>query len=108
METPPFSLKNSIKDRHLRVCVEKAVESINATSGFEKYRFVHQALPEIDREEINTSTTLFGKKLNAPIIISAMTGGTELAAKINLNLAKAAQTLGLAMEVGSQKYPGPP
>lgn len=102
-KSPPSLNKKGIKDRHLKVCLEKAVESTTITSGFERYRFVHQALPEIDRKEISTSSTIFGKNLNAPLIISAMTGGTELAGKINRNLAKAAQILGLGMEVGSQK-----
>lgn len=71
--------------------------------GFEKYQFVHQAFPEIDFEEITTSTSFLGQKLSAPILISSMTGGTVEGQKINQNLAKAAQKIGVAMAVGSQR-----
>jgi len=103
MAKSPYSPDKEIKDRHLEVCLEKAVESTNVTSGFERYRLIHQALPEINRDDVDSSLTLFRKQLNAPLIISAMTGGTKLAYKINRNLAKAAQALGLGMAVGSQK-----
>jgi isopentenyl-diphosphate Delta-isomerase len=93
---------SSVKEQHLRICLEMDVQS-SLSTGFERYRFVHRALPEINRHDVDTSLTLFGKKLSAPIIISPMTGGTARAAKINRNLASAAQDLGLAMGVGSQR-----
>jgi isopentenyl-diphosphate delta-isomerase len=64
---------------------------------------VHNALPELDIDEIDVTTTFLGKRLKAPILISSMTGGFDLARKVNRNLATAAQTLGLAMGVGSQR-----
>jgi isopentenyl-diphosphate delta-isomerase len=91
------------KEEHLRICLEENVEAHLLTSGFEKFRFIHQALPEIDRDEIDVSLTLFGKKLRAPILISPMTGGSEAGKKINRNLALAAQKVGVAMGVGSQR-----
>ena len=51
----------------------------------------------------NVSTKFLGKPLQAPILISSMTGGFELARQVNRNLAAAAQDLGLAMGVGSQR-----
>jgi isopentenyl-diphosphate delta-isomerase len=73
------------------------------TSGLERYRFMHQALPEIDAGQIDTSLTLFGRRLGAPLLISSMTGGTEQARAINRNLAEAAQAAGIPMGVGSTR-----
>jgi len=64
---------------------------------------VHNALPELDFDEIDTRATFLGKTLGAPLLISSMTGGFELARDVNRNLAAAAQQLGLAMGVGSQR-----
>ena len=90
------------KTDHIKINLEKDVRS-GITSGLEKFQFVHEALPELNLDEIDTSLTLFGKKLNAPILISSMTGGTEDAGKINNRLAKAARETGIAMGVGSQR-----
>jgi isopentenyl-diphosphate delta-isomerase len=73
------------------------------TSGLENFRFIHEALPELDLNDVDTSLNLFGKKLAAPILISSMTGGTSAAETINLRLAEAAQECGIAMGVGSQR-----
>lgn len=94
-------MKQRRKTDHLRICLEKEVEV--GTTGFENYRFVHNALPEIDLDKIDASVEFLGKKLAAPILISSMTGGTPEAGKINQNLAKAAQKIGVAMAVGSQR-----
>ena len=94
-----------IKDRkldHIKINLEKDVRSA-LTTGLENYHFVHEALPELDLERVDTSLSLLDKKLAAPILISSMTGGTEEAETINMRLAKAAQTVGVAMGVGSQR-----
>jgi isopentenyl-diphosphate delta-isomerase len=70
---------------------------------WEDVKLVHNPLPEIDFDEIDTSTTLFGRKLKAPIIISAITGGYGKAEEINRNLAAVAEEFGIAMGVGSQR-----
>ncbi len=88
---------------HIRICLEEDVRAKHISTGFEQYRFVHQALPEISKDEIDTSVGFLGKRLGAPILVSAMTGGTDLSAHINKNLATAAAKLGLAMSVGSQR-----
>jgi isopentenyl-diphosphate delta-isomerase len=64
---------------------------------------VHEALPDLNLEEINLAQTIFGKTVAAPILISSMTGGTADAERINLNLAEAAQKCGVAMGLGSQR-----
>jgi isopentenyl-diphosphate delta-isomerase len=73
------------------------------TTGFEDVNFVHSALPEIERNKIDTSTTIFGHKFAAPLIAGAITGGTEEAEKINATIAEAVEELGLGMGVGSQR-----
>ena len=91
------------KEAQLRVCLGNDVQVGTVSAGFDRYRFVHQSLPEIDWSEIDLSINLLGKRLRAPIVISAMTGGCRLGADINRNLAIAAQRLGLGMGVGSQR-----
>src|SRR5512145_2402103 len=91
------------KADHIRINLEENVQFPHLTTGLEEYRFVHQALPELDLQEVNTGVTVFGKRLNAPILVSSMTGGTEQAGLINRNLAEAAQQQQLAMGVGSQR-----
>jgi len=90
------------KLRHIRVSLEENVETDIAT-GFEDIRLIHRALPEIDLDEVSTETTFFGKKLAAPLIISAITGGTEEAAKINEVLAEVAEEKQIGIGVGSQR-----
>jgi len=85
------------------LCLEGEAVSFPYGAGLEGYSFVHDALPEIDLDEIDLGTTFLGKPLKAPILISSMTGGFALARKVNRNLALAAQELGLAMGVGSQR-----
>ncbi|MEM8641558.1 MAG: type 2 isopentenyl-diphosphate Delta-isomerase [Cyanobacteria bacterium P01_G01_bin.54] len=91
------------KADHIRICLEENVQFPQQTSGFERYRFNHVALPELDYEEIDLGTTFLGKRLQAPLLISSMTGGTVQAQQINQRLAIAAQDNGLAMGVGSQR-----
>jgi len=91
------------KKEHLEICLDTERVSSSFGTGLEGYRFVHNALPELDIDEIDLGSTFLGKRLRAPISISSMTGGFDLARKVNRNLATAAQALGLAMGVGSQR-----
>jgi isopentenyl-diphosphate Delta-isomerase len=90
------------KADHIKINLEKDVRSA-LTTGLENYHFIHEALPELDLERVDTSLSLFGKQLAAPILISSMTGGTSDAETINLRLAEAAQEMKIAMGVGSQR-----
>src|SRR5579883_1627698 len=91
------------KADHLRICLDEDVQCRQITTGLERYRFTHCCLPEIDRGDIDLTTTFLGKPLNAPLLISSMTGGTEQAKTINRRLAGVAQHYRLAMGVGSQR-----
>jgi isopentenyl-diphosphate Delta-isomerase len=90
------------KADHIKINLEKEVRSAR-TTGLEKYHFVHEALPELDLERIDTRLSLFGRQLAAPILVSSMTGGTADAESINLRLAEASQEIKVAMGVGSQR-----
>ena len=88
---------------HLELCLEPGSVEAPGGTGLDRYAFVHNALPEVDIDEIDLSTTFLGKRLKAPILISSMTGGFDVAGRINRNLAAAAEHLGIAMGVGSQR-----
>lgn len=91
------------KKEHLELCLDTKTVSAPRGSGLDSYTFVHNALPDLDIDEIDIETTFLGKRLKAPLLISSMTGGFSLARTVNRNLAAAAQELGLAMGVGSQR-----
>ena len=91
------------KADHLRICLEDDVQFRSLTNGLDKYRFTHSCLPELNFGDVDIRTQFLTKTLNAPILISSMTGGTEQAKIINSRLAKAAHKHGLAMGVGSQR-----
>ena len=90
------------KADHIKINLEQDVRSV-LTTGLENYRFIHEALPELDLNRLNTTVDLFHKLLASPILISSMTGGTAEAETINLRLAEAAQEMKIAMGVGSQR-----
>ncbi len=91
------------KAEHIRICLEQKAQAKKATSGFEDIHLVHRALPEVNRKDINLSTSFLGKKFKAPLIVGAMTGGTEEAISINSAIAEAVEKLGLGMGLGSQR-----
>jgi isopentenyl-diphosphate Delta-isomerase len=89
------------KADHIRINLEADVAAKGVNNGFDDYRFVHRALPELNLDEVDTRAEVLGHKLAAPLLISCMTGGTEEAKRINRNLARAAQDLKLALGLGS-------
>lgn len=90
------------KSDHIRINLENDVRS-GVTTGLENFRFIHRALPELNLQEVDLNLEIFRKRLKAPLLISSMTGGTEQAALINQNLALAAEEMGIAIGVGSQR-----
>jgi isopentenyl-diphosphate delta-isomerase len=90
------------KLRHIRVSLEEEVET-DISTGFKDIHLIHRALPEIDLDEVSLDTTLLGKKIAAPLVMSAITGGTEEAKKINAVLAEVAEKKQIGISVGSQR-----
>ncbi len=91
------------KTDHIRISLSQKVQARKTTTGFEDIYFIHKALPEINKQEIELSATVFGHKFSAPIIVGAITGGTREATQINATIAEAMEELGLGMGVGSQR-----
>lgn len=92
------------KDSHLTLCLEDEVElGSDGASGFAGLRFDHDALPEIDLAAVSTESELLGKRLAAPLVVGAMTGGTARAGELNRRLALAAEACQVGMALGSQR-----
>ena len=90
------------KDEHLDVILAgRAAHALD--NGFAEVRFVHEALPDLDHGKIDLGVDFLGRRLKAPLLISSMTGGPSRAEAINARLAEAAQHLGIALAVGSQR-----
>jgi isopentenyl-diphosphate delta-isomerase len=102
MDTPPNSDRPvDRKDSHLSICLEEDISF--SANGFSLFRFEHDAMPELDYSKIDLSITLVGKRLAAPLIIGAMTGGTERTGEINRRLALAAEHCQVGFALGSQR-----
>jgi len=95
------SATGSRKVDHIRINLEEDVAGKGITTGLERYRFEHQALPELDLDDVDTGTRFLGHTLRLPLLISSMTGGVPEGGRINRNLARAAQARGVAMGLGS-------
>src|SRR5215203_5921841 len=91
------------KADHLALCATDEVSFREKTTLLEQVRFVHDALPDLDANAIDTSCMLLGKPLKAPLIIAAMTGGTDEAARVNRELASVAEESGVGFGLGSQR-----
>jgi isopentenyl-diphosphate delta-isomerase len=98
---PDDTILRNRKVEHLRINLEENVQFSELKNGFERYRFIHQALPEIALGDIDLSLNFFGRKLRAPLLVSSMTGGAAEAERINRHLAEAAQATQIAMGLGS-------
>ena len=97
----PPTAERDRKLEHIRLALDGHMQL--ETRFFDAYRFVHQALPEIDMAAIDLGTHFLGKPVAAPLLVSCMTGGTASATEINRNLAIAAEEAGIALGVGSQR-----
>ncbi len=91
------------KSAHLNIVANEDVEAAVTRAGWDSVRLPHDPMPDRHPDELDLNTELFGRALKAPIVISGMTGGSERAGEINRRLALAAQELGLAMGLGSQR-----
>jgi isopentenyl-diphosphate Delta-isomerase len=97
-----FDISQRKKD-HLALCAGPNVAFRDKATLLDQVELVHCALPEMHADEVDSTTTLLGKRLAAPVIVAAMTGGTDIAAAVNRDLARAADELGLGFGLGSQR-----
>ncbi len=88
------------KDEHIFLSLNSRSQS-NHTTWFEHVKLIHQAIPKYNLHEIDTSSKIFGKRIELPLFIGALTGGTELAQKLNDRLSKSAQKMNIGMTLGS-------
>jgi isopentenyl-diphosphate Delta-isomerase len=88
---------------HIKLCVEKDVAFKDKTTLLECVELGYKTLPEISLDDVNLETEFLGKKLSAPVMVSAITGGAQVSKKINQDIAKVAQELGIGMGLGSMR-----
>ncbi len=98
-----MSLMSKRKEGHIDAVLSGRANARSISAGFDRVHFEHCALPELDLAAVDLATDFLGKRLRRPFLISSMTGGHVHAARINCVLAEAAQTLGIALGVGSQR-----
>ena len=91
------------KHSHVEICLHGDVAFEGNTTGFERFRFEHNALPEIAFRDVELSTTFLGRKIGAPLMISSMTGGYSEAATLNRRLAETAEHFSIPLGVGSMR-----
>ena len=98
-------MNDEVKQRkieHVNIALGQDI-SVAQSANWNDIQFVHQALPEVDLDEIDTSVSFLGHKLRYPLFISSLTGGHDDVTSINRNLARADEHYGLALGVGSQR-----
>jgi isopentenyl-diphosphate delta-isomerase len=91
------------KAEHIKWCLTDDVLGEGITTGLEKVRLIHNALPEINFDDVSLATSLFGRTINTPFLISSMTGGAALAGSINEHLARACEARGWVFALGSTR-----
>lgn len=91
------------KQAHLDLCLREDVEALRKTTLLEEVELLHDAVPDLSLDQVDCSTTWLGKRLRAPLVITAMTGGTSGAFEVNRDLAALAEEFGIAFGVGSQR-----
>ncbi|MEZ5334958.1 MAG: type 2 isopentenyl-diphosphate Delta-isomerase, partial [Methanolobus sp.] len=91
------------KIEHLELCAASPVESRKTGPGFSDVMLIHRALPEMNMDKIDLSTSFLGKEMNAPFMIASITGGHPETTSVNAALAGAAEELGIGIGVGSQR-----
>ncbi|WP_301109300.1 type 2 isopentenyl-diphosphate Delta-isomerase [Sporosarcina sp.] len=94
---------NDRKAEHIRIVLDEHVTGHRITTGLENFHFIHNALPELSFDDINTEQNFFSKACKTPFLISSMTGGANFAETINRNLALAAEEKGWALALGSTR-----
>ncbi len=103
MAKAKLSATENRKKEHLELCAKKDVGFHNKTTLLEAVELDYKCLPEISMSEVNLSTEFLGKKFAFPFMVSAMTGGAQIAKKVNLEIAAACQEMGIGMGLGSMR-----
>jgi isopentenyl-diphosphate delta-isomerase len=98
-----MSQTSSRKKDHVDLCVNEQVSFREKRNGLGQWDFAHNALPELNSEDIDPSVDFLGSRLSFPLLITGMTGGYAEAEKINGLLAEAAEDLRLAIGAGSMR-----
>lgn len=96
-----MSIQNRKKD-HVDLCVNEDV-GYKISAGFDRYYFRHNALPEVNLEDVSVEGTLLGRTFSFPVMISSMTGGYSDAGQINAQIARFCESENLPFGVGSQR-----
>lgn len=91
------------KTDHLDLCGTEKVAFRQKTTLLDNVQLIHQSLPEASLDELDLGVQLLGKRLRAPILIAAITGGTPAGGKINSDLAQIAEKHGYGFGLGSQR-----
>lgn len=91
------------KVEHVLICLEKDVEARRLRFGFNDVYLVHRCMPDVSLDQASTEVRFLGRMFKYPVVISALTGGPQIASIINRSLAEAAQKLGILLELGSQR-----
>ncbi|MEC7949309.1 MAG: type 2 isopentenyl-diphosphate Delta-isomerase [Myxococcota bacterium] len=100
---PPQPAISARKADHIDLCTDGDVAFRRKTTLFDDVGFVHDALPELAVDDVDLAVDFAGKRLRAPLVIAAMTGGVDRAESINKDLASVAEELGIGFAFGSQR-----
>lgn len=92
----------SRKKDHVELTLDESTQ-YDHSSGFDEYQFVHNALPEVDYNDVKTEALLLGRTFSMPLFISSMTGGYAGASFVNSIIAEVCETYDLPFGVGSQR-----
>jgi isopentenyl-diphosphate delta-isomerase len=103
MQQPPSTSTTERKHSHVEICLHRDVCFDRTTTGFEEWRFEHNAAPEINGSDIDLSTTFLGRKIALPLMISSMTGGYGNALALNRQLAETAEKFSIPLGIGSMR-----
>ena len=101
--SPDIEIIKQRKKDGIEIPLQKNVQAKSTSTYLEHVKLVHNALPEMDYDDLDTSTEFLGHKFSAPIIIDSMTGGTDEATVINGRLGELAEKYGFGMGLGSQR-----
>ncbi|MDD3084151.1 MAG: type 2 isopentenyl-diphosphate Delta-isomerase [Candidatus ainarchaeum sp.] len=97
------SLTEKRKIDHLKLCTQKDVSFKEKTTLLEFVELNYSCLPEISLKEVDLSTSFLGKNFFFPFLVSAITGGAQISKKVNLDIAKACQEIGIGLGLGSMR-----